>query len=107
MLLHSIELAFPVINILPQVDSAINTFGLSENVLYNTGQVGGPVDSVTNASGLAFEASCSSITGARQAGSADLSSDNPIYTFHIDNDVEDLQFLPSELSTRLCCSRPC
>ncbi|KAF7792194.1 hypothetical protein EIP86_003227 [Pleurotus ostreatoroseus] len=90
-----IELAFPVISILPQIGSTIRTLGLSDNVLYNIEQFGGPSNSVANVSGLVFKANCSSVTSARQAGFVDLGSDNLAYVFHVDNAMEDLRFLPT------------
>lgn len=89
--------AFPVVDILPQIGAVIETYGLRGNYVFDLGSQGGPSDVLTSTSATQFNVSCFNIPELLQSITpADINIPNPVYSFHVDDAMEDIQILPSE-----------
>lgn len=94
----SIADAFPVVDILPSVGYEIETYGLRGNYIFDLGSQGGPSDVLTSTSATQFNVSCYNIPELVQSTNpADINTTNPRYFFHVDDEIEDVEILPSEL----------
>ena len=73
------------------------TYGLSENLVFDLGSEGGLSDLLTRTSATQFSVSCYNIPKLQQVTKVDLDSAYPTYSFHVDDEMENIQVLPSEL----------
>ena len=73
------------------------TYGLYENLVLDLGSQGGPSDLLTRTSATQFNVFCFNIPELQQVNQVDLDSAYPAYAFHVDDAMENVHILPSEL----------